>query len=172
MKQYFHFKIQGSRIKSPVLLTTAGLGDYKQQINTANQNLQNNRTPLMCTSILTDVKPVTKINDGYIIVNPNSLPKNMEYFEFLSVDDLMTIYPYKKAIELQRKIDRLQFQPPRQKILKIAEEIQLAEDCQDIPGRTFDTLMYQLWCRNEELITGLIGYSYESPDNTTPKPKE
>ena len=172
MKRYFHFKIKGSRNKGSVLLTQAGLGVYKTLINNANYDLQLNKKPLLCATMLADINILAKINEGQVIINPDNLPKNLQYFEFPSVDDLQLIWPYERAIELQMQIDKLPFQAPRKRLTKLAQEIQEAEEMQDIPGNTFDALMYQLWERDEELIGNILGYQYEHVEHHPPEEPE
>lgn len=80
------------------------------------------------------------------------------------MEDFEAVAPWRKAVEIQMRIDALPPITTPMDVAPVAEEIEDAFRMQDIPGTAFDVLMSQLYEHQEEYIAGL-GYEYPDLDS-------
>lgn len=167
MKEWYHFRIKGAKHRSMLMFTAAWLDEHAGLINRLNYDLQLKQRPLLCAKIRPAVEPMSVTETGVAVFAEDALPKNGRYIEFLDVEGLRLVTSYQMGIELQSKIDRLPFQASPDKIRRLAEQIETAEEHGDISGRAGDALMYQLWQRNQETIENM-GYAYSEDGEEEP----
>lgn len=153
MASYFHFKIQNDNANAgSILLTQKGCQNYQTELNQANEALNFKQQNLICAKVNLKNPPI-ELEKGIVIANPEDIDTaNTDYIQFITVENLLSITCYKRAIELQKQIDGLPFCPPRALIRPLADDIEDALSLSDISGMVYDMLMYQLFLRDEELM--------------------
>lgn len=170
MKTYYHLRMRRQDGTSfplaNVLLTRERLRAFARELDLLNHAAVFRRMDLQCAPLMLDLdeKTCVVLPHGVIGVDTGVIPEDAPYICFPSMEDFEAVAPWRKAVEIQMRIDALPPITTPMDVAPVAEEIEDAFCMQDIPGTAFDVLMSQLYEHQEEYIAGL-GYEYPDLDS-------